>query len=339
MTTMQALVAHAIGEPAEVLRLETRPIPQPGRGEVRIRVLATPVHPSDLHILRGRFGIAPTLPAVMGSESVGVVDALGEGVDDVSIGQRVITVGVRETWQEFVVADARRVLAAPEAVSVSTAAQMITNPLTALLLVTNQLEVKPGEWLLQTAAGSTVGKMVLQLGIRLGFKTINVVRRRAGVEEIRALGGNEVICTEDEDLRKRVTEIVGPGGVSKAIDCVAGQIGADVSRSLAPGGKMIVYGALSTHRQTEADKLAIPIFARSIIYETKIVQGFFLPRWFATAPQEQIKAAVGETFELVASGILRISEGEPFALTQFAEAVALAEAPAHRAKPLFVPGK
>ncbi len=154
MTTMQALVAHAIGEPAEVLRLETRPIPQPGRGEVRIRVLATPVHPSDLHILRGRFGIAPTLPAVMGSESVGVVDALGEGVDDVSIGQRVITVGVRETWQEFVVADARRVLAAPEAVSVSTAAQMITNPLTALLLVTNQLEVKPGEWLLQTAAGS-----------------------------------------------------------------------------------------------------------------------------------------------------------------------------------------
>src|SRR5258707_5176010 len=56
--------------------------------------------------------------------------------------------------------------------------------------------------------------------------------------------------------------------------------------------------------------------------------GVFLPRWFATSPQEQIKAAVGETFELVASGILRISEGEPFALTQFAEAVALAEAPA-----------
>src|SRR3977135_4706317 len=102
MTTMQALVAHAIGEPAEVLRLETRPIPQPGRGEVRIRVLATPVHPSDLHILRGRFGIAPTLPAVMGSESVGVVDALGEGVDDVKIGQRVITVGVSEDGMEGV---------------------------------------------------------------------------------------------------------------------------------------------------------------------------------------------------------------------------------------------
>jgi hypothetical protein len=63
------------------------------------------------------------------------------------------------------------------------------------------------------------------------------------------------------------------------------------------------------------------------------------PRWFATAPQEQIKAAIGETFELVASGILRIPEGKPLALKQFAEAIALAEAPAHGAKPLFVPGK
>ena len=338
MTNMQALVAYTLGEPAEVLRLETRPIPVPGRGEVRIRIQAAPIHQSDLHILRGRFGIAPALPAVMGAESVGIVDALGEDVDTLSIGQRVITVGVRGTWQEFVVADAKRVLPVPETVSMSTAAQMITNPLTALLLVAHQLDVRPGEWLLQTAAGSTVGKLVLQLAAHRGFKTINVVRRRAAVQEIRALGGNEVICTEDEDLGKRVAEIAGPAGVSKAIDCVAGQLGADVSRSLAPGGKIIVYGALSTHRQTEAEKLTIPIFARSMIYEAKIAQGFFLPQWLATTPQEQIKAAIGEAFELVASGTLQIPEGNPLAFKQFAEAVALAEAPAHGTKPLFVPG-
>src|SRR5437016_5409250 len=109
MTTMQALVAYGVGEPGEVLRLETRPIPGPGRGQVRIRVKATPpVHPSDLHILRGRYGFAPPLPAVLGLESVGVVDALGDGADALSIGQRVITVGVTGTWQEFLVADAAR---------------------------------------------------------------------------------------------------------------------------------------------------------------------------------------------------------------------------------------
>ena len=122
---------------------------------------------------------------------------------------------------------------------------------------------------LQTAAGLTVGKLVLQLAGHLGFATINVVRRRAAVPEILELGGTEVICTEDEDLRARVAEIAGEGGVGKAIDCVAGQLGADVSRSLAPGGEMVVYGALSTHRETEADRLALPLDARSLIYGTK----------------------------------------------------------------------
>jgi NADPH2:quinone reductase len=336
MTTMQALVAYGTGEPAEVLRLETRPVPQPGRGQVRIRVAATPIHASDLHILRGRYGFAPPLPAVLGLESVGLIDAIGEGVDALSIGQRVITVGVTGTWQEFLVADAARVLPVPKEMSASTAAQLLANPLTAQLLVTNELGVQPGEWLLQTAAGSTVGKMVLQLGKHLGFKTINVVRRRAAVAEIKTLGGTEVICSEDEDVRQRVSEIAGPDGVSKAIDCVAGQVGADVSRSLAPGGTMIVYGALSTHRQTEPEKLTIPLFARSVIYETKITKGFWLYRWFSTTPREQISAAIAATFKLVAGGTLRIPEGQPLKIQQFSDAVTLAESPAHGGKPLFV---
>jgi NADPH2:quinone reductase len=73
MQTMQALVAHAVGEPSEVLSLETRPIPQPGPGQVRIRVQAAPVHASDLHTLRGRYGFTPTFPTVLGLESVGVI--------------------------------------------------------------------------------------------------------------------------------------------------------------------------------------------------------------------------------------------------------------------------
>jgi NADPH2:quinone reductase len=336
MSTMQALVAYGVGEPEEVLRLETRPVPQPARGQVRIRVLATPIHASDLHILRGRYGFAPPLPAVLGLESVGVVDAIGEGVDTLSVGQRVITVGVTGTWQEFLVADAERVLPVPQEMSASTAAQLLANPLTALLLVTSEFDVQPGEWLLQTAAGSTVGKMVLQLGKHLGFKTINVVRRRAAVAEIKALGGNEMICSEDEDVRQRVAEIVGADGVSKALDCVAGQLGADVSRALAPGGTMIVYGALSTHRQSEPDKLTIPLFVRSVIYETKIVRGFWLFRWFSTTPREQIGAAIGKTFKLVAGGTLQIPEGNALKLAQFKDAVTLAESPAHGGKPLFV---
>jgi NADPH:quinone reductase-like Zn-dependent oxidoreductase len=335
MRTMQALVMHAVGEPVDVLRLETRPVPEPEAGQVRVRVQAAPIHATDLHILRGRYGFAPELPTVLGVECVGVVDALGVGVEGVALGQRVITVGVTGTWQQHVVADAARVVAVPDRMTASTAAQLLTNPLTALLLVTRELELRPGEWLLQTAAGSTVGKLVLQLAGHLGCATINVVRRRAAVPEILELGGTEVICTEDEDLRTRVAEIAGERGVGKAIDCVAGQLGADVSRSLAPGGEMVVYGALSTHREAEADRLALPLDARSLIYGTKSVRGFWLYRWFATTPQQQIRAALAQTFELVADETIRIPPGQPMPLPRFAEAVRLAEAPDHGGKPLL----
>jgi len=336
MKTMQALVARAEGEPSEALSLETRPVPQPGPGQVRIRVQAAPVHASDLHILRGRYGFTPTFPTVLGLESVGVVDAFGEGVEGPALGQRVITLGVTGTWQAYIVADAARVVAVPDGISDSIAAHMIINPLTALLLVRNELEVQPGEWLLQTAAGSTVGQMVIQLAAHFGFKTMSVVRRRAAVDEIVALGGTAVICTEDEDLRARVAEIAGEQGVAKAIDCVSGQVGADVSRALAPGGEMIVYGALSSHRQVDPDKLTIPLFARSLIYGTQTVRGFWLYRWLSTTPHDQVQAAIRQTIDLVAGGALRVPEGQPIRIENFAEAVRLAEASAHGGKPLLV---
>src|SRR6478735_7476337 len=232
MTTMRSVVADTLGEPSEVLHLQACPIPEPGPGEVRIRVATVPVHASDLHTIRGRYGFTPEFPTVPGIECVGVIDDLGSGADGLTVGQRVITIGVKGTWQEYVVADAGRVLPVPAGMSSSTAAQILANPLTAVILTGDELDVRPGEWLLQTAAGSTVGQSVIQLGAHVGFKTLNVVRRRSAVEDILALGGTAVICTEDEDLRERVADIAGHDGVSKAIDCVSGQGGADVFRAL-----------------------------------------------------------------------------------------------------------
>ena len=164
MRTMRSVVADTVGEPSEVLQLQTRPIPEPGPDQVRIRVAAVPVHASDLHTVRGRYGFTPEFPTVPGIESVGVIDELGSGTDGLTVGQRVITIGVTGTWQEYVIADAARVLPVPVGMSNSTAAQLLSNPLTAVILTGDELDVRPGEWLLQTAAGSTVGQSVIQLG-------------------------------------------------------------------------------------------------------------------------------------------------------------------------------
>mgnify|MGYP000697485631 CR=1 FL=1 len=336
MTTMRSLVAERVGEPSEVLGLQTRPIPQPGPGQVRIRVLAAPVEASDLHTIRGRYGFTPEFPTVPGIECVGVIDEIASGTDDFVVGQRVVTVGVRGTWQEYLVADAGRVLPVPENLSDSTAAQILSNPLTAVILTSEILDVRRGEWLLQTAAGSIVGRSVIQLGAHFGFKTLNVVRRRAAVGDVLGWGGTAAISTDDEDLRERVAEIVGPEGVFKAIDSVSGQVGAEVSRALAPGGELVVYGALSTHRQTAADKLTIPVFARSLIYEAKTVRGFWLFRWFNQTPKERMTATIQRTIGLADTGILRVPEGQPISVEKFRDAVYLAEAPAHGGKPLLI---
>jgi NADPH:quinone reductase-like Zn-dependent oxidoreductase len=333
--TIRALVAQREGEPSSVLRLESRPYPEPAQGQVLVRVRVAPIHATDLHIMRGRYGYRPEFPIVLGSECVGQVEAVGPGVDTVEVGQRVVTVLVTGTWQDLIVVAASQVLAVPDDVSDSTACQIVTNPLTALLLL-NESGVQPGEWLLQTAAGSTVGKLVAQLARHRGIRTINVVRRRAVVDQIRELGGTEVICTEDEDLAVRVEEITGREGVSKALDCVAGQLGADVLRSLASGGELIVYGALSTHRETDPGALTIPLFARSVIYEAKTVRGFWLFRWVIMTPSEQTTAALTEAVELVTQGVLTIPEGQAIDIERFTEGVALAEAPAHGTKPLLV---
>ncbi len=343
--SMRALVAGGVGEPIDVLRLESRPVPTAAAGQALIRVTATPIHASDLHVVRGRYGFTPEFPAVGGHmECVGRIEALGPDVGGWQVGQRVVAVAVPAvpgppavgTWQDHLVADAHRLVSVPDWLDDGRACQLAVNPLTALLLVTRELPAQPGEWLMQTAAGSTVGRLVIQLARHLGVRTIDVVRRRAAVEEITALGGDAVICTEDEDLVQRVTEIAGPAGVRKAVDCVAGQVGAQVSRALAPGGELVVYGALSTHRQTDPAALTIPLLARSVIYETKAVRGFWLNRWFGTTSPTDALRALSEVRDLVADEVLSIPPGRPFPLERFPEALALAEAPAHGAKPLLV---
>ncbi|NUO61105.1 MAG: zinc-dependent alcohol dehydrogenase family protein [Hamadaea sp.] len=339
METMRAVVAREAGEPGDVLTVERVPVPEPGPGQVLVRVEAAPVHASDLHIIRGRYGFAPPFPAVLGLECVGTVAALGPGSgngrDDLRLGRRVTTVGVMGTWQEFVVADASQVVGVPESLSTSSAAQLIINPLTAWLLVT-QLNPGRGQWLLQTAAGSTVGQLVIALSRHLGFHTLNVVRRRAAVERILESGGTEVVCTEDEDLPEQLAGRTGDRPITKAIDSVAGQVGADVFHALAPGAELVVYGALSTHGRSDPAGLTIPVSARSVIYDSKTVRGFFLSRWFATTPPQEIRRVLGEVIALVGSSVLVLPEGRPIPADRAAHALDLAEAPARGGKPLLV---
>jgi NADPH:quinone reductase len=179
---MRAIVFDRFGEPADVLQVRDVAETAPGRGQVRVRMRASPVNPSDLLVVRGQYGRLPTLPATPGFEGVGVVDAVGGGLlarlRGLKPGRRVAVLnGSGGNWQESVMISARSAVPVPDDLPDEQVASFFVNPATALVMTRYVLQVPTGAWLLQTAAASALGRMVIRLGRHFGFRTINVVRR------------------------------------------------------------------------------------------------------------------------------------------------------------------
>jgi NADPH:quinone reductase-like Zn-dependent oxidoreductase len=332
---MKALVFERNGDPSDVLTVQELPDPRPGPGEILVRVRCASVNPSDLHVLRGRFGRQPALPASPGTEAMGVVEALGEGVQGPALGTRVALLNVWGTWRERLVAPAERVVPVPDSVSDEDAAQALVNPVTAWVLTMIEHRLKPGDWLAQTAAGSTVGRLVLQLAQSEGFHTINLVRRQAQVAEINDLGGDVTLCTEDAEWAATLARSADGKAPDAAIDCVAGRTGALVARHLAPGGRLLIYGALSSHRQTEPSAFEMPIFSPRLIYDGVAVQGWFLFRWLEVTPLAECMAVLCNVLERMANRSLRLPPAKRHRIENVAVALADAEGSGREAKPLL----
>jgi NADPH:quinone reductase-like Zn-dependent oxidoreductase len=330
--TMKSLLFDRFGPPVEVLHLQDVPIPEPARGQVRIRMIAAPINPSDLLVVRGQYGRLPPLPATPGFEGVGVVDAVGGGLiaklRGLRRGRRVAVLNGRGgNWQEQVVISAREAVPVSDAIPDEQVASFFVNPATALVMTRRVLRVPAGAWLLQTAAGSALGRMVIRLGRHCGFHTINVVRRRDQADELKRLGGDEVVCTDDEIIEDRVREITGAAGVRYALDAVGGTMGLGAVRSLRAGGKLLVYGTLSGE--------PIPLDPRLLMVGQKCVQGFWLSEWVKQQGVWTMLGLFREINRLLARGVLFSPVQARFSLDQVTEAVRLAETPGRTGKVLL----
>ncbi len=324
----RALQFETFGPPADVLKLVDLPQLDPGPGQVRLRLTHRSINPSDLVTVSGHYGRLPTLPAVPGFEAVGRIDALGDGVTGWQVGQRAIPLGSGGTWQEEILINAAQLLPVAEGVADQSAAQFVVNPVTAWVMMTDELALQPGDWLLQTAAGSTLGRVLIQMAQLLGIKTVNFVRRREQVQELLDLGADAVICTEDKDVVAQVMALTEGRGVHGGVDAVGGQTGALAASCLQAGGTLLVYGGLSGQ--------AIPLNGGELIFKGTTVRGFWLTFWFGAKPQDHVQAVLAKLMGLMAQGqILPPVEAE-YDLADFRQAVLHAETPGRAGKVLLV---
>ncbi|GBD35159.1 2-haloacrylate reductase [bacterium HR36] len=270
---MRALVFERFGEPAEVLQLREVPLPRPGPGEVRVRMIASPINPSDLLLIRGVYGRRAEPPAVPGFEGVGIVEESGGGLLAWRVlGKRVAVLNSRGgNWQEHVIIPARQAVPVPADLPDEQVASFFVNPATALVMVTRVLKVPRGEWLLQTAANSALGKMIIRLGRVLGFRTVNVVRRPAAREELAPLHPDAVIVWQNGQLPQLLQEQLPQVTIRYAVDAVGGTLGTQVISCLGPQGHLLVYGTLSGE--------PLQFSSRELMVNSRKVEGFWLAEW------------------------------------------------------------
>jgi NADPH2:quinone reductase len=332
---MKAVLFDHHGEPADVLSVQELPLPEPEKGEVRVRVLASPVNPSDLLFVRGHYaGVNAHFPSPAGFEGVGIVDALGPQVQCVVPGQRVVIVpSTGGNWAEYAVVSENDLLPAPDELPDEQVASFMINPASAILMLRHVLAIPRGEWLLQSAAGSELGRMVIRLAKHDGIHTVNIVRRHESVAELERLGADAVIVSTAGPIDEQVRGIVGPQGVKYAIDPVAGETGTQMYKALNDDGRMLVYGSLT------GEPIRVGEDPRSILAGRRILEVFWLGYWLPRLDETERRQLVQDIVTLMRDGILETTAGRKFSLDEIVIAVTQAESVGRKGKILLVPGK
>jgi len=330
---MKAVRFQSPGSPEQVLTLESIETPRPAHGEVLVRMLQSPINPSDLMFVRGKYTIAAECPATPGFEGVGIVESSGGGLKGrLFQGKRVAVLNKRGgNWAEYVTVPASQVIPVSSQLTTEQAATFFVNPAAAWVMTQEVLRVPRQGWLVQTAAGSALGRMIIRLGRLQGFKTLNIVRRAEVAEELRGLGADHVEVFDErmdsQELVRRIHSVTGSAGVQYAIDAVGGVTGSAIVESLGINGRMLAYGTLSNE--------PLSFSPRTLMTVGSQVEGFWLGNFMSKRGLLFKLSLVRKLTQLISTGVLGSEVASSFAPEQIREAVKAAEDSSHTGKILL----
>ncbi|KAI1704230.1 zinc-binding dehydrogenase domain-containing protein [Ditylenchus destructor] len=312
--TVKKLVYKENGDPGKVIQLEESILSTESLGdsEVLVRWLAAPINPSDLGQIKGTYAVKPPLPAVAGLEGCGEVEKVGSKVTTLKPGDWVIpsSSGIG-TWRTYGIYDEDKLTPIHKSFSKLSAATIMVNPPTAYRLLKDIVELKPGDVVAQNGANSACGRYIIQFCRLWGYKTVNVIRDRPGVqdvkEELKDWGADEVYT--EEEFSKLASNLKG---VKLAIDCVGGEKTMLLLPALEKEGTLVIYGEMSS-QPAQIDQ-------RSLIFKDLHVRGFWLAKYYGENPNDrsQMFAEIGK---LLSEGKLKDAPFTEHKIEDFAEAI------------------
>ncbi len=305
------IVVRRFGGP-EVLELENWEPPAPGPGEVLLRHRAIGLNFIDIYFRTGLYPPPQGLPFTPGLEASGVIEALGEGVANLAVGQRVAYgTGPLGAYADLRTMPADKLIAIPEEISDEVAAAMMLKGMTAQYLLKQTYAVKPGDTILVHAAAGGAGLILCQWAKHLGATVIGTVGSREKAEIARAHGCDHPIIYTEEDFAERVKEITGGKGVAVVYDGVGKATFLKSLDCLRPRGLMVSFGNASG----PVDNFNLGILSqKGSLYVTR-------PTLFHyTSTRADLEACARDVIDVVRRGIVRIEVKQRFPLEQAAEA-------------------
>ncbi len=323
----KVICCHEFGPAETVACLEERELPLLNSSEVLVAVKAAPLNPADINYLEGKYGIRPELPAVPGNESAGVAVRTGDAVKNIKPGDQVIAPGRIGSWCEAFVADAGKLVTVPKEIPPEQACFLSVNAPTAWVLLENFVKLSPGDWIIQNAANSTVGRFIIQIAKARGLKTINVVRRAELIGELKELGA-DIVVTDETPISKKAQELTGGAGIQLGVNAVGGESARELAKSLARHGTLVTIGAMGR------EPLQVP--NALLIFKDIRFRGLWINEWFQAAGRSMIERMYGELIPLMRAGHLKAPVERTYPLSSYREALQDAARGARRGKILFV---
>lgn len=284
---------HRFGKSHEVIQLEPLQLPELSAGQLRVKMLASPINPADLNFIQGNYGVLPELPASPGIE--GCAEVLESAANGFIAGDKVIFLERVGTWQSHLVCDASLALRIPADISAEQASMLKVNPATAWQILHGYVELKAGDWVIQNAANSGVGRCLIQIAKKRGLRTINVVRREGLEKELTALGADHVL-QDDDGFVEKVRQICGDHLPQLASNAVGGDSALRQMDALADRGTQVTFGAMSMR------SLKVP--NKFLIFKEIHLRGLWITRWLAETPRSEVEAVYSQLASWVVSGDL-----------------------------------
>jgi NADPH:quinone reductase-like Zn-dependent oxidoreductase len=302
-------VVRKFGPAQDVVGIERAALPVLRRDQVRVRLLARSINPSDIITISGAYAGRTTLPFIPGFEAFGVVEACGEDVYGLAPGTRVLPVRSAGGWQEFKDADPSWCLRVPDTLSDFEAATSYVNPMTAWLMLNRKIELRPGMRIAVNAAASSIGSILTGLANAVGVEPIAIVRSEESRVSLRGRFETVIVDRADGDL---AAGLAGRHGLDAVLDCVGGARASILADALKPGGHFVHYGLLSGQSIPNSFWAAHPDMTFSF---------FHLREWVHSEAMGDVQRAYSEVAAQISSKVIATEIREVSSLENIADAL------------------